>query len=650
MMRFLAFLLLAAAWAITPAGFVAQAEAREEILTYETLIDVEIDGDFIVTERITVRAEGFEIRRGIFRDFPTVRRLPSGLVDRTTFEVMSVTRDGVDEPHHEEPIEGGTRLFIGSADVWIPPAVYTYEIIYRSRHQMGFFEDFDEVYWNATGNFWSFPIERAVATIQLPPGADIINTASFTGRFGSTKNNARASIVGPTTVRFETTSTLAAREGLTVAVSFQKGLIEEPSSGALQFKAVRDNAGIAAILIGAVLVFVYMLTSWMKVGRDPQRGVVFPRFEPPRGLSPAALSWVYYRGHKGGNAGKSFMAALVSLGTRGKLSIDEQDNTVTVRRTDEPGSPSDGELPPGERALMRGLLGSNDALTFNRSNARRLMGATSSFRASISQEFGGKYFKHNPGYTILGVVIAVISLFLFLVLFPGTEVLVVGVIFHFLGGAIVGLTLTKAYARFTGRAPQIHGFAAFAFSVTALGVIAILMFVFHTSPASEFASGWALQLTMLVAFAMGATIATFAILMFAPTLEGQKLMEEIEGFRLYLSVAEAERMNMVDAPDFSLELFERFLPYAIALGVEKPWSEALESHLAKMAPADRPSYRPGYYRGSTFNPGSIAASTTAIASTIGAAYASSMPKSSGSSGGGGGSSGGGGGGGGGGGW
>lgn len=52
---------MAAAWAITPAGFVAQAEAREEILTYETLIDVEIDGDFIVTERITVRAEGFEI-------------------------------------------------------------------------------------------------------------------------------------------------------------------------------------------------------------------------------------------------------------------------------------------------------------------------------------------------------------------------------------------------------------------------------------------------------------------------------------------------------------------------------------------------------------------------------------------------------------
>lgn len=644
MTRFLAFLLLAVAWTVSP------AQAREEILTFESLVDVESDGDLVVTERITVRAEGFEIRRGIFRDFPTVRRLPSGLVDRTTFEVMSVTRDGVDEAYHEEPVEGGTRLYIGSADVWIPTGVYTYEITYRSRHQMGFFEDFDEVYWNATGNFWSFPIERAVATIQLPPGADIINTASFTGRFGSNKNNARVSIVGPTTVRFETTSALAAREGLTVAVSFQKGLIAEPSGGALQFKALRDNAGIAAILIGAVLVLIYMFTSWMKVGRDPERGVVFPRFEPPRGLSPAALSWIYFRGHKGGNAGKSFMAALVSLGTRGKLTIDEQDKTITVRRADEPGAPSDGELPPGERALMRGLLGSNDALTFNSANARRLMGATTSFRASISQEFGGKFFKHNPGYTVLGVVMAVIALFIFLVFFPATEILVVGVMFHFIGGLVVGVALTKAYARFVGLAPQTHLVSAIAFLVTAVGVMVALFFIFHATNTGQFATGWALQLTMLVAFAMGATISSFAILMFAPTPEGQKLMEEIEGFRLYLSVAEAERMNMVDAPDFSLELFERFLPYAIALGVEKPWSEALESHLAKMAPSDRPSYRPGYYHGSTFNPGSIAASTTAIASTIGAAYASSMPKSSGSSGGGGGSSGGGGGGGGGGGW
>ncbi len=646
-MRFFALVLACFFWAIVP------AQAREEILAYEALVDVELSGDFVVTERITVRAEGFEIRRGIFRDFPTVRRLPSGLVERTTFEVMSVRRDGAPEPYHQEPIEGGTRLYIGASDVFIRPDVYTYEITYRSRHQMGFFEDFDEVYWNATGNFWSFPIQRAIATIQLPPGAQIRETASFTGRFGSSKNNASVRVIGPTTVRFETSAPLGSRQGLTVAVSFDKGLIAEPSASALQFKALRDNAGIAAVLIGAVLVFLYMVSSWLRVGRDPPKGVVFPRFEPPRGLSPAAISWIYYRGHKGGNTGKSFMAALVSLGTRGKLSIDEQDKTITIRRVDEEGAPSDGDLPSGERALMRALLGSRDALSFTRSNGRKLINATSSFRSSITKEFAGKFFKHNPGYAILGVIIGVLSVFLYLVLFPATEELVVGVLFHFIGGLAVGFTATKAYARLFGGARQMGLVSAIAFIIIPVAIIAALALVFHLGVDGVFATGWAMQVTMLVAFAMGATITTFALLMFAPTPEGQELMTEIEGFRLYLSVAEAERMNMVDAPDFSLELFERFLPYAIGLGVEKPWSEALEDFLDKVAPEQRSSYHPHYYNGPSFNPGSVAASTAAIASTIGTAYAASMPKSSGtggSSGGGGGFSGGGGGGGGGGGW
>ncbi len=647
MRRLLVLVLLACAWLSTP------ALAQEEILSFETLVDVEPNGDFFVTERIQVRAEGFEIRRGIFRDFPTVRRLPSGLVDRTTFEVLGVTRNGVDEPHHTESIEGGTRLFIGAADVWIPTGVYTYQITYRSRHQMGFFEGFDEVYWNATGNFWSFPIRRAVATIRLPDGAQVRQTNAFTGAFGSTKNRATMRMVGPTTVRFETGTTLRPREGMTVAVAFQKGLIAEPSSGAQQVKALLDNAGIGALFLGALAVFGYMVTSWFKVGRDPQRGIVIPRFEPPRGLSPAALSWVHYRGHKGQGTNPGFMAALVSLGTKGKLVIEEHGKSITVRRRDEQGAPPDGLLPSGERALMRGLLGVDEALTFNRSNSRKLIAATSSFRASITKEFAGRFFRHNPGYTILGVVIAVISIFAFLALFPATEALVAGVMMHFVGGVIVGLTLTRAYAYFTGGSPRTSLITAIALVFIGGAAIYGLVSVFHFGGVfSQFTTGWVLQLTMLVAFAMGATITTFAQLMFAPTPDGQKLMDEIEGFALYLSVAEAERLNMADAPDFSLALYERFLPYAIALGVEKPWSQALEGHLAKMTMTERHIYRPSYYSGRSFNPGAVAASTAAIASTIGAAYASSMPKSSGSSGGsgGGGFSGGGGGGGGGGGW
>jgi uncharacterized membrane protein len=138
--------------------------------------------------------------------------------------------------------------------------------------------------------------------------------------------------------------------------------------------------------------------------------------------------------------------------------------------------------------------------------------------------------------------------------------------------------------------------------------------------------------------------------LFAPTLEGAKVKSEIEGFKLYLSVAESERLNMNGRPDFTIDLYERYLPYAVALGVEKPWSKALEAHLATAMPGEVNSdtYHPPFYSGSGWSSGA-AFGAGAMASTLGSSFASAMPsQSSGSSGGG--SSGGGGGGGGGGGW
>jgi uncharacterized membrane protein len=128
-------------------------------------------------------------------------------------------------------------------------------------------------------------------------------------------------------------------------------------------------------------------------------------------------------------------------------------------------------------------------------------------------------------------------------------------------------------------------------------------------------------------------------------------MDEIEGLRLYLSVAEAERMNMNDAPDMSQQHFEELLPYAIALDVEKPWSQAFQSHLARMVPDNHdPTYRPDWYSGRSWDSHDIGRATEGMVSAMSDSMSDATPSSSGSGSGGGGSSGGGGGGGGGGGW
>ncbi|NGP17479.1 DUF2207 family protein [Devosia aurantiaca] len=144
----------------------------------------------------------------------------------------------------------------------------------------------------------------------------------------------------------------------------------------------------------------------------------------------------------------------------------------------------------------------------------------------------------------------------------------------------------------------------------------------------------------------------FAVLMRAPTVQGRKIMDEIEGFRLYLDTAEKNRLNINNEPPLTVERFERILPYAIALDVEKPWSDHFEAELARNA-QPQGSYSPVWYSGRNggWSNGGLSRGVAAASSGMAAAMVAAQPvqaSSSGSSGGG--FSGGGGGGGGGGGW
>ena len=135
----------------------------------------------------------------------------------------------------------------------------------------------------------------------------------------------------------------------------------------------------------------------------------------------------------------------------------------------------------------------------------------------------------------------------------------------------------------------------------------------------------------------------------APTLYGRKIMDQIEGFKLYLSVAEKEGLNMRNPPEKNPELFEKYLPFALALDVENAWSEQFTKVLAQ-AQIEH-GYSPTWYSGRHWR----THGATGLASSLGSAFSatissSSSPPGSSSGSGGGGSSGGGGGGGGGGGW
>jgi uncharacterized membrane protein len=142
----------------------------------------------------------------------------------------------------------------------------------------------------------------------------------------------------------------------------------------------------------------------------------------------------------------------------------------------------------------------------------------------------------------------------------------------------------------------------------------------------------------------------FAHLLKAPTVQGRGVMDRIEGFKMFLEAAEKDRLERMNPPEKTPALFEKFLPFAIALGVENSWSKKFAGVLAG-AGDEGNSYRPVWYSGRQVH----SFSPTLMAGSLGPSLASAVSSSSTAPGsssgsGGGGSSGGGGGGGGGGGW
>jgi uncharacterized membrane protein YgcG len=626
------------------------AQAEEVIRDYHADITVAADASIEVTETITVNAEGNDIKRGIFRDFPLYATDEKGFRREVDFELLSVERDGQPEDYHTESIAGGIRIYTGSAEVFLDPGEYTYAITYRTGRQIRYFDDHDELYWNVTGNGWMFPIEEASAAVTLPNDAAPTKTTVYTGVMGSTAKSARE-IPGSGGLEFETTRPLGPQEGLTIVLGFDKGLVAAPSSKDSFWWFLRDNLNLIIALGGLIVVSLYYLRSWFAVGRDPAKGVIVPRWDAPEGISPALVNYIDNKGFSGGGW-TALSASALDLAVKGYVELDDLDSGITIRRTKKL---IDGKLESGQALLIKEIPSAGKTLVIDKANGERVQTVGSAFRSAIEKEHRDKYYKGNAGYIAFGIgmsVVFIIALFIFGTLDDDVYALMLVPTFFsiFFGSFTVGLV--KMFQR---------GRSLFTKIVSILA-LAVIGFIAFSTMALMLLSMWmdleqTHQIPLLLAFG-GILLVNFLFffLMGAPTPLGRKLMDGIEGLKIYLTLAEKDRMNMAGAPTMSPSHFEKLLPYAVALGLEKPWSKTFEIWLASAAAsAAATAYNPTWYHGN--NPGGFGDRIGGFSSSMASTIASTIPapppsssSSSSSSGFSGGSSGGGGGGGGGGGW
>jgi uncharacterized membrane protein YgcG len=638
--------LLAALACLWPAA----AAADERILHYLSDVLVQADGSLDVTETVRLRSEGSLIVHGIYRDFPTRYTGRSGAQVRVGFEVVSVTRDGADEPWHTERQGNGVRVYMGESETDVQPGGHVYAIRYRTTRQLGFFKDHDELYWNATGNGWVFPIDVAEARIRLPRPVPFGQRAVYTGPEGSTARNAELVSEAPGEIRFRTTRPLAPAEGLTVAATWPKGLVSPPPPPSAARLWLQDNGPPAAGALALLAVLAYYFHAWRRAGRDPKPGTIVPIFTPPDGLSAAAMRYIVEMGADS----RAFAAALVELGVGGHLRLTEEEGGFFRRdKTRIDKAPGRSVPREPEASMLSRLFAGGDSILMEQKNHATFSAAKDALEAGLKRAYEGRLFVRNRIWAVRGLVLMVGALALpaatVLVSAPDdygrTDILVATASLLLPAGALALYLLTSGKAGAMAMSGKLS--AAF------LGVIGLIAGIVTIGNAvegivayGEFRRLIPLALPLL---ALPVVLTAFSW-MAAPTREGRAVLDRIAGFRHYLSVAEEERLETLHPPERTPELFERYLPHAIALEVENDWASRFTAVLAAAA-ASGHTQSMGWYSGSSNpwnDPGDFADSVgSSLASTI--SSASTAPGSSGGSGGGG-SSGGGGGGGGGGGW
>jgi uncharacterized membrane protein YhaH (DUF805 family) len=631
--------------AFSPLGSVARAE--EVITSFHSVIDVSRQGPLTVTETIKVIAEGYQIKRGIFRDFPLTMQTDDGRIQHVGFSIKSVERDGVTEDYHTESITGGIRIYIGKPDVYLDSGEHTFQITYETSRQIRFFEDHEELYWNVTGNGWAFPIEEASATVHLPDGVKAERTAYFTGPLGAKDKNARV-LDEDGELFFATTMPLNLHEGLTIAVWLPKGSIAPPSTLQNFLWSARDNLNFSLGLGGFLLVLAFYGLAWMRVGRDPYGGVVVPRWDAPDGLSPAMVNYVDRHGFADGGW-TAVSAAALNLAVKGYLVIDDLKESIRLTRT---GKVKDGQLPAGEEQLLAALPSDGDALTIDRANGKKVQSIGNEFRAAIDKVARGKYYNFNLGYVGLGVLIS-IAAYVSLIVFGDTnDDLIAFLVFPAFLAVFFGIFISVIVkVVIAGGGSRIIGIAILIILIGVLTIIGGSIGLVALDSVSA-VNDWALLIgAMGIILVNGIAMA----IMGAPTQEGARVKAGIEGMRRYMTLAEKDRMNMQGAPEMSPRHFETLLPYAVALGVEKPWSETFQTWLQTAAAgAAAEDYQPMWYHGDRFDSRRFGQQISTFSSSMASTMASSLPPPPKSSSSGfssrGGSSGGGGGGGGGGGW
>ncbi len=509
---------------------------EERMISFHADVSLDTTGITTVREQIRIYAAGEIYKRGITRALPLSRRDRDDNRIKISYHVQEVLLEGRPVNFFTEKENDNLVIYVGEKDKLLEPGYYTYDILYETGGQVGFFEDYDELSWNVNG-ISDKTIDSVSAVVRLPAGADILSHRCYTGAYGSTESNCLSESREDGSL-FTGAAQLPPGEMLTLSVGFTKGVVTQPAAPQPRKLTWFHRNGLALIsILWMGLLLFYFVFTWRKYGVDPPKPVVIPQFSPPDGLSPAAVGML----HKGHFLDDLITASIVNLSVKGYIRIEEvmektglfgmrRDRRYALIKLQE----GDSTLPPEESIVMSSLFTGSDRITLDGKYDASIADMMSDYRKSMNRQFRSVLSEgQNLKFHLLPWLMMILYIFI-LIWFVKED------LFRFQPNK------------------------------TALYVTLPLLIV------SYLVYGW---------------------LIVRPGERKLHYRSSIEGLKMYIDVAEEKRLQFFNPPTVTPALFEQLLPYAIALDMEKVWGEKFEKDFLSSTLQPEP-YQPVWYTGS----------------------------------------------------
>ncbi len=355
----------------------SQTFSGEHIANFDVDIVIEESGHISVTEKIQYYF-GTNLRHGIFRNIPFVKTNDKG--DRLLMDITDISvTDENNKPLTTKVSKDGeeTDIRIGDADKEIT-GMHTYFIKYRVAGALSYFEDFDELYWDLTGDDWTVEIQNFSGRVSLPPGIiqtepDVTTAICYTGPEGSTLSECDILMTTENRISYEflNQKPYLAGEGITVAVTFPKGYVQVLHPRPDIMYTVGKIVGIFFVILAVILWgFVAPIVTfwiWYKDHENTKnkQKIVAAWFSPPKNragqqYSPAETGLLLSKGV----GPKLITATIIDLAQRGFLKIVFRNkNDYDFVKLKELTAP---ELKTFERTLLAGLFSDVQGLNLGR--------------------------------------------------------------------------------------------------------------------------------------------------------------------------------------------------------------------------------------------------------------------------------------------